>query len=165
MVRILLDAGVQPDTRDLTFAQTPLLLAAEKVHAAVAGLPEYGANPNDADNHRQAPLAADIGHEFVVSLLLAHNVIPVPKNNTGKIIILLVAEKGHQSIVRSYLFVGWTQAPGVTPVEHCCHGQRPVAMKRLSSYSSIMVPSLFVGRIRTVVRHFGGSGGMDTRLW
>lgn len=69
-----------------------------------------------------------MGHESVVSLLLAHNAKPDPKNNTGQILILLEAEKRQGAIVRM-LIVGWTQTPRITSAKHCCRGERLVAMK------------------------------------
>jgi ankyrin repeat protein len=97
--------GVDPDSKDANYGQTPLSWAARYGHEAVVKLllDKEGVDPNSKANNGQTPLswAARYGHEAVVKLLLdKEGVDPDSKANDGRTPLSWAAEKGHKAVVK-----------------------------------------------------------------
>ncbi|CZR65340.1 related to nucleoside phosphorylase [Phialocephala subalpina] len=110
VVKLLLDKGAEPETKDTEYGQTPLSWAAENGHEAVVKLLlDKGAEPETKDTwYGQTPLlwAAGKGHEAVVKLLLDKGAEPESKASSGRTPLSWAAENGHEAVVKLLLDKG-----------------------------------------------------------
>jgi ankyrin repeat protein len=107
MVRLLLDAGADPDQRG--GGHTPLGLAALRGHTRVAGLLlKAGANPNLKSGDGNTPLAAAaaMNRPAVLATLLAAGADPALFNREGRTALSVAALEGFEDAVRAMLDAG-----------------------------------------------------------
>ncbi len=108
VVKQLLERGVDPDSKDNKYGQTPLSWAAGNGHEEVVKLllAKADVDPDAKDNDGQTPLswAAENGHQEVVKLLLAKaDVDPDSKDNNGQTPLSWAAETGQEEVVKLLL--------------------------------------------------------------
>jgi ankyrin repeat protein len=108
VVKQLLERGVDPNSKDNKYGQTPLSWAAGNGHEEVVKLllAKADVDPDPKDNNGQTPLsrAAGNGHQEVVKLLLAKaDVNPDPKDNNGQTPLSRAAEMGQEEVVKLLL--------------------------------------------------------------
>jgi ankyrin repeat protein len=103
VVKLLLEKGVDVESKDPTWGQTPISLAAEKGHAAVVKLLlEKGADLDSKDRNSWTPLswAARNGHDEMVKLLLEKGADPESKDRNGWTLLSWAARNGHDAMVK-----------------------------------------------------------------
>jgi ankyrin repeat protein len=109
VVRALLKDGVDLDSKDTYYGETPLWWAAVDGHEAVVKLllaADGRVDPDSKSKSGQTPLswAAQKGHEAVVKLLLADSrVDPDSRYKNGRTPLSLAAVKGHEAVVKLLL--------------------------------------------------------------
>lgn len=109
MVKLLLEHGVKPDSKDAGYGRTPLSWAARnRFDAIVRLLLEQGAEPDSKDDkYGRTPLAlaAQNGHEIVAKLLLATDSVNVNSKDDecGDAPLSLAAWNGHTAVVKLLL--------------------------------------------------------------
>ena len=123
VVKQLLERGVDPDSKDNKYGQTPLSWAAENGHEEVVKLllAKADIDPDSMDNYGRTPLslAAWYGHEEAVKLLLAKaDVDSNSKDNYGRTPLSWAAEKEHEEVVKLLL----AKALRITTVERRYRG-------------------------------------------
>ncbi|RYP70705.1 hypothetical protein DL771_005309 [Monosporascus sp. 5C6A] len=126
VVKLLLEKGVDTESKDDYYNRTPLLWAAKNGHEAVVKLLlDKGADTEPKDNnYNRTPLlyAAENGHEAVVKLLLDKGADTEPKDddlllldkgadteskdNTGRTPLSWAAEKAREAVVKLLLDKG-----------------------------------------------------------
>jgi hypothetical protein len=109
ITKLLLEKGVDLNSKDNPYNRTPLSWAAEKGHEAVVRLllAKDGVDPDSKDYYGRTPLswAAGNGHEAVARLLLAKGgVDPDSKSGYyGRTPLAWAAGNGHEAVVRLLL--------------------------------------------------------------
>ena len=107
--RDLIVRGANVDYQEAQSGSTPLVVAAEKGHAAIVrALLDAGADTDLAANDGGNPLyiAAYYGHEAIVRTLLDAGAGKDLADNDGATPLFVAAENGHGAIVRALLDAG-----------------------------------------------------------
>jgi ankyrin repeat protein len=106
VVKLLLEEGVELETKDNN-GLTPLSYAAAQGHeATVKLLLEKGAELDSKDKYGRTPLslAAEMGHEAVVNLLIAKDSVnPNSEDNIGRSPQFYVSKNGHAKLLELLL--------------------------------------------------------------
>ena len=154
---------VNPDKPDGYFRRTPLSWAAMKGHKGIVGLllgwatarPDgrdgwWGktprvlnkvrgkrhVNPNSLDKYGQTPilLAAEEGHEGVVTLLLGRKDVKSDKpNNDGQTPLYRAASNGHEGVVKILL-----ELNDVSPNKPANHGRTPLLGAAIGGHEGVV---------------------------
>ncbi|KAN0086322.1 hypothetical protein V8E54_000010 [Elaphomyces granulatus] len=109
VVELLFETGVDLESKDSRFSQTPLSWAAMKGHEAVAKLLlEKGVDLESEDRDYHTPLswAAVKGHEAVVKLLLEKGADLESKSLNGQTPLSWATANGHEAVVKLLLEKG-----------------------------------------------------------
>jgi ankyrin repeat protein len=136
----LLEQGVDPDSMDRAYGQTPLSWAAGNGHEAVVRLllARDGVDPDSKDYvEGRTPLswAAGNGHEAVVRLLLARDgVDPDSEDNVeGRTPLSWAAGNGHEAMVRLLL-----ARDGVDPDSKDIDGWTPLSWAAENEHEAVV---------------------------
>jgi Ankyrin repeats (3 copies)/Ankyrin repeats (many copies) len=106
IIKLLLEANADVESKDDRYGQTPLSLAARYGHEAVVKLLLEANADVESKGNGQTPLslAAENGHEAVVKLLLATDNVDIDsKDALGRTPLSLAAKNGHMAVVEQLL--------------------------------------------------------------
>ena len=153
IVRILLDAGANPNLTNCASGQTALISSVIRQHEKIVKLLlEHGADPNLTDNKNQSALiwAASKKHFNIVELLLKYKANPeIKENKYGQTALIISAIKQHENIVKLLL------EHGADPNTHTKDGANSLSQAVLKNNIAIVRELLEAGADVNIKNNFG----------